>query len=85
MEGEVATSATAFAPLWGWFSYDPLKFMLAAWFLTPELLHIYRESDLFRWAAKIGDFFKFFSDLQESCRSAAFWAVRPLQIHTCLR
>jgi len=48
--------------------------MFAALFLAPELFHFYGETNFFRWAAEIGDFFKVVSHLQEYCGSAAFWA-----------
>jgi len=48
--------------------------MFAALFLAPELFHFYGETNFFRWATKIGDFFKVVSHLHENCGSAAFWA-----------
>jgi hypothetical protein len=44
-------------------------------FLAPELIHFYGDTDLFRWATKIGDFFKVVSHFHEYCSSAAFGDV----------
>jgi len=54
-----------------WFSNNPLKFMFATLFLAPELFHLHRETNLPRWAARIGDFFKLVSRLQQDRNSAA--------------
>jgi hypothetical protein len=48
--------------------------MFAALFLAPKLFHLHGEPNFPRWATEVGDFFKVVSQLQENCKSAAFWA-----------
>jgi hypothetical protein len=53
--------------------------------LTPEIFHLYWETNSFGWTCEIDDFFKAFSYLQKRCSSAAFWTGYQLQVHRYLR
>jgi hypothetical protein len=57
--------------IWRRFANDSLKFMCAALFLASELFHFYMDAHVLGWTAKVGDFLKVLSDLQERCRPAA--------------
>src|SRR5438067_141966 len=69
----------------GRLSDDSFKFMFAGWFLTPELFHLHRDTDIVHRATEVGDFFKLVSHLQECCSSVAFRTGRQLQIHRSLQ